>query len=802
MEELFSKSEYEQLLKSALWSDEETVSCEPAWMEELKKLSRYFRLQPFRSTMSARVQNMEASRVFFDVFRLYIEEAAEKRCAERSVNINKLLAPGALLAYEDGIADYCTGHWSSVCNTVLKEAGYNPFQVCSDPKALEYILCGKCFHDCCLAYPMFARLFAEYLLSSVDELSALICILSEQRKPVYLHLCDPNASEESVPKVLSIGESVSDRHSGGRSVHIITFSNGKKVVFKPHSSQIDIAFSGWLDFLANAAGEEAFEAADTIDYGSYSFYRFVSPYSFQSEEEIARFFYREGFLLGAVYSLGGRDLHCENIIAMSDPVVVDGEALIEVPENSDDNIFYVMSATLLPLCSSQPGYHKELCGACDTCKGSANLPVLNGRTFSAYDFPCEMISGFTAAMEAVLKNMPAAADTVRRLFTGVPTRKIILPSYSYEYTLLALNTPRRLRNSTEAEHVMNILLERKAEKDGEISKRETRIGIERTALRHLDIPMLYVTLDSDSIEKVISHMEKIDRRDLEQQQKYMRFLIDKNCSLRLARAGTAPDPSDNDVLRALAKDTLAGFSGVYHIAVPREDYEPCFTLGGAAFMEGKLGAAVALTGYLTCFEATGEPLCKTIRRKLDKYISGLSVHKDDRKAFSILEPGLAEGMGGMLSGAYLLFKAGMIGEEPFRAVAEGILHSTEQALDRGRVFSFSHSFLYGFNGLKFALDRVRFLGGLPDELSERTRTAAARLGREISYPDASAKAMLRAELDEAYLRFDSSVLVRELSIPFPGLFYGTSGKLLRLCAERYRQDSPEKELPLFEFFKV
>lgn len=795
MEKLFSKTEYESLLKAASWSDEDTTSAECAWMEELKKLSMYFCARQGIDGMP----DGDVRRVFFSAFWPLIEETVRKLCAGRGVDWDGLFAPGALRSYETGFMEYCIGHWASVCAGVFREAGYSPFRLGENPDAVRYIDSGRCFHDVCLRYPMFARLFTEYLISVKHELAELAELLYANRETVYIRLCDPQAGERAVPLISNLSGPVSDRHSGGRSVHIITFADGKKVVYKPHSSRMDLAFAGWLDFLAELSGEERFETADTVDFGAFSFYRFVSPHAFQSIEETVRFFYREGFLLGAVYSLCGRDLHSENIIAARDPVIVDSESLVEALDADIVSAYSILSTTMLPLCSSRPAYHKEPSGACDSCKGDANLPVLDERIYSAYDFPDEMIAGFTAAMNTIIKNKPAAMDIVRRLFCGVITRKLIHPTYAYEYTLLAINSPRRLGSASEAEHVMNILLERKTEKDSETAQREARIRLERDAMRRLDIPILYVTLDEEAIAKVTARMETLDARALEQPLKFMQFLLNKNNSMRRPYVCKEHDSADNAALRTLAEQTLESFNGLFHIAVPRETGEPCIAMGGAGFMEGKLGAAVALAGYLSVADETDDALCERIRRELRDYLDSLAKRKDSRKAFSVMEPGLAEGMGGMLSGAYLLFRFGLIDDTLFTAVAEGILHSTEQALDAGRIFSFSQSFLYGFNGLQYAMERICALGGLNAALIERMKNTASRLGKQIVYPEEMAEEMLRAELKEAHLRFDSAFIADRLSLPFPGLFFGTAGKLFRLCGERSRRFYQVID-PLFDFF--
>ncbi|MGC4808935.1 type 2 lanthipeptide synthetase LanM family protein [Micromonospora sp. DT228] len=121
-----------------------------------------------------------------------------------------------------------------------------------------------------------------------------------------------------------------DTHAGGRSVAILTFTDGRKLVYKPRSLQVEIHFNQVLRWL-NAKGlRHPLRPLVVLDRGGHGWVEYVAPESCQDEEQVDRFFWRHGAYLALIYALCGSDMHLENVIAAGEhPVIVDLEALFQ-----------------------------------------------------------------------------------------------------------------------------------------------------------------------------------------------------------------------------------------------------------------------------------------------------------------------------------------------------------------------------------------------------------------------------------------------------------------------------------------
>ena len=72
----------------------------------------------------------------------------------------------------------------------------------------------------------------------------------------------------------------------------------------------------------------SFRTLKLVDRGSYGWSEFVSAASCRTEEEVARFYERQGAYLALLYALDAVDFHFENVIAVGEhPLLVDLEAL-------------------------------------------------------------------------------------------------------------------------------------------------------------------------------------------------------------------------------------------------------------------------------------------------------------------------------------------------------------------------------------------------------------------------------------------------------------------------------------------
>jgi type 2 lantibiotic biosynthesis protein LanM len=122
-----------------------------------------------------------------------------------------------------------------------------------------------------------------------------------------------------------------DAHRGGRSVMVLGFARGHRVVYKPHSLAVDVHFQDLLRFLnsfAPSSGVLDLKPIGVVDRGDHGFCEFVAAEPCPTRRALARYFRRQGQQLALVYALEGIDIHSENVIAHGEhPVLVDLEAL-------------------------------------------------------------------------------------------------------------------------------------------------------------------------------------------------------------------------------------------------------------------------------------------------------------------------------------------------------------------------------------------------------------------------------------------------------------------------------------------
>jgi type 2 lantibiotic biosynthesis protein LanM len=129
--------------------------------------------------------------------------------------------------------------------------------------------------------------------------------------------------------LVGIQASAGDTHRGGRAVLIATFQSGDRVVYKPKALAVDRHFQELLAWVnARAAGLPPFRTLGIVDRGTYGWVEFIEAKGCDNEEEVRRFYQRQGGYLALLYALEATDFHSENLIAAGEhPVLLDLEAL-------------------------------------------------------------------------------------------------------------------------------------------------------------------------------------------------------------------------------------------------------------------------------------------------------------------------------------------------------------------------------------------------------------------------------------------------------------------------------------------
>ena len=135
--------------------------------------------------------------------------------------------------------------------------------------------------------------------------------------------------------LVALSGDAGDQHHNGRTVQMLTFESGVKLVYKPRSLDVDARFQELLAWLAERGELPAFRQLRLLSREGYGWSEFVEPRPCESEEGVERFYQRLGAQLCLFHHLSGMDMHYENLIAEGEhPVVVDLETLFH-PQISD-----------------------------------------------------------------------------------------------------------------------------------------------------------------------------------------------------------------------------------------------------------------------------------------------------------------------------------------------------------------------------------------------------------------------------------------------------------------------------------
>ena len=173
-------------------------------------------------------------------------------------------------------------------------------------------------------YPVLAR----QLVQTIDQWTDYAVEFLAHLFADWPDLCDRFSPDNDLGLLVALQVGAGDRHRNGRSVLIAQYASGLRLVYKPKPFAIDAHFQELLVWLNQQGASPSLRTLKVIDRGEYGWSEFVEPISCTTEEEIIRFYERQGSYLALLYALNAVDLHNENIIAAGEhPMLVDLEAL-------------------------------------------------------------------------------------------------------------------------------------------------------------------------------------------------------------------------------------------------------------------------------------------------------------------------------------------------------------------------------------------------------------------------------------------------------------------------------------------
>jgi type 2 lantibiotic biosynthesis protein LanM len=183
------------------------------------------------------------------------------------------------------------------------------------------------------AYPELDRVLTKLADNFIEQTATFIIHFSEDRieLPSLLNITD---KDTLVTCEVSNGET----HNGSKAVCILTFSNDKKVVYKPRNLVLEAAASDLLISLNKKAGAEyhAWKIPSYLVKAEHGWSEYTPQQPVKTEDEVITYFKRAGFLLGYCTIFTASDITSDNLIANgSSPIPIDLETIFYNTLNID-----------------------------------------------------------------------------------------------------------------------------------------------------------------------------------------------------------------------------------------------------------------------------------------------------------------------------------------------------------------------------------------------------------------------------------------------------------------------------------
>ncbi|WP_326697588.1 type 2 lanthipeptide synthetase LanM [Streptomyces sp. NBC_01754] len=348
-------------------------------------------------------------------------------------------------------------------------------------------------------YPVLARVLGRAALNAADAFAEMLGRLAADRDLLASSglLGDRDASGSLGPEALTgVTMGAGDSHRGGRSVMLLRFADGTRLVHKPRPLAVHQHFNTLLAWFNSLADGTDLLTPRVLDRGAYGWAEFVQEAPCRSADETALFYRRLGGLLALLHVLDGTDLHHENLIARGPhPVLVDVETLFHPPlaptgftdpaaRALHDSVHRVgllpqllvgdtsaldMSAVGGGRAASSPIESADWAAAgTDTMRlvrragrftESANRPRLDGVRTDPSSYTDALCDGFRAAYTAIGANRDEllGAKGLLRLFARDEVRFVPRPTWAYATLLHESTHPDLMRDATERQRVFALL---------------------------------------------------------------------------------------------------------------------------------------------------------------------------------------------------------------------------------------------------------------------------------------------------------------------------------------------------------
>jgi type 2 lantibiotic biosynthesis protein LanM len=344
--------------------------------------------------------------------------------------------------------------------------------------------------ELCATYPVLARLLGQASTFHTDATAELLTRLAADRPAIVATLFDGRD-----PGLLTeVASGLGDTHRRGRAVAVLTFADGRRVVYKPRDLGTHERFTVAVDWLNTVVPDLNLRTATALRRDGYGWVEFIPGRPLPDLAGADRFYRRHGALLALLHGLHAADMHFENVIACGDqPVPVDVETLFHPslatpdPEGrAPDPAARLLSESvqrtgLLPVVVAGEG------GAADvsalggstvtevvtdwapdehgglravrrqvTRAGAGNMPTLDGHDVPAAEHEKALQDGFRTGYDAITRHRAALLTLLERCGED-EVRVAVRNSAGYARLLAESTRPELLRDGLVRDHAFDVL---------------------------------------------------------------------------------------------------------------------------------------------------------------------------------------------------------------------------------------------------------------------------------------------------------------------------------------------------------
>jgi len=524
-----------------------------------------------------------------------------------------------------------------------------------------------------LEYPVLARkivtvcqYWADSFLEFVEHLIADYPMLCETFSP-KLGMFD------------GIGKESGDSHKQGKTVIVVNFSSGTKLVYKPRSISIEQHFQELLTWFNRKAEKLNFKILTVLDRKTHGWVEFITHKKCEDNYQLKNFYFQLGALKGLLYALKATDFHHENFIAHGEKIVaIDLETLFQAKVtgylNSTDS-FNVLDIGMLPTTLSE-GEYADVSGmganSSDTTSGDA---WKNTQTDEMYlgkgdhskenilsrpsidscpsKFILDINSGFSTVYQLIKGNKTAflSRNSLLSNFVGDTIRLVFKNTQTYSDLLWESYHPSYLRCALQTNKLLDTLW-------GSVPQNYPTAKIIRHEVLDIfnhDIPYFEMTVDSLEVKSALGNTIdlKLNERSLDSVKKHISMFSDEQLTTQQWLISNSLKQKEN------AKQ-------INEIVISNP------------FLTDK--KTVDEFDYLSSAESLGDFLIK-IAVQSDKYALWIGEHyQNESKLFTRLDASLYKGQLGIIW--YLAYLAEVSKKDRYRKIAEkGIQHCLDNLLE-------------------------------------------------------------------------------------------------------------------------